>query len=69
MRPEKSEITENSYILGQLHVIVLLLRAVALPWSRLEHRVGPSILGFPWEDAQPPVLPCLRFSRPPWYFG
>lgn len=62
MGPDKAENTENSYILGQLHVTVLLPPAIALLWSCLEHRIGPSILGFPWEDAQPPVLPCPAFS-------
>lgn len=65
MRPNKAENTENSYILGQLHVTVLLPPAFALLWSCLEHRVGPSILGLPWEDAQPPVLPCPAFSSSP----
>ena len=44
---------------------VLLPPAIALLWSCHEHHVGPSMSGFPWEDAQPPILPCPAFLSSP----
>lgn len=66
MRLDKAENTcNNSYVLGQLHVIVLLPPAVALLWSCLEHCGRPSVLGFPWEDPHPLIPPCPGLSPSP----
>jgi len=60
VRPDKSENTGTSSVLAQLHVTVPLPPAVALLWSCLERRVGPSFR-ISTGRCSAPILTCPMF--------